>query len=222
MWRVSACGQRRAGLLLGDKHDAQAKIVDLEIRVAAEAVGDSAVLRAAEPAAATDDVKLAFRADRIHDAVAIRIRDDFVLPFAGVDAPFPNVARHVVQAELIGEFQSYWLRADVGIFRMPCDVVDDVAAAVRIVLGEFSAAGCEFPLRFGGKTGNRKSGTGNGEQGTGNRSTMQRCNDLTNQRSNGPTVQRFNGQTLRLRQQQSLLTQPPRPPHALRPARTAR
>ena len=43
-------------LLLGYQHDAQAKIVDLEIRVAAEAIRDTAVLGAAEPTAAADDV----------------------------------------------------------------------------------------------------------------------------------------------------------------------
>ncbi len=71
-------------LLLGNQHDAKAKIVDLEIRVATETIRNTAVLGAAEPAAAADDVQLAFRAKRIHDTVAIGVRQDFALPFAGI------------------------------------------------------------------------------------------------------------------------------------------
>ena len=137
-------------LLLGNQHDAQAKIIDLEIRIAAEAIRNTAVLGTAEPTATADDVQLAFRAERIHDAVTVSIRQDFVLPFAGVETPFPNIARHVIQTELVCELHADWLRADVRVLRMPCDIVDDITAAVREMLSAFSAASGELPLRFGG------------------------------------------------------------------------
>ena len=86
------------GLLLRYQHDAKPKIMDLEIGVAAKAIGDATVLRAAEPTAAADDAKLAFGTEWIHDAVAIRVRQHFVFPFTRIKAPFPDIARHIINA----------------------------------------------------------------------------------------------------------------------------
>ena len=64
--------------------------------MATKAIGDTAILGTAEPATAANDVEVAFRADRIHDAVAIGLSQDFVFPFAGIKTPFPDIACHVI------------------------------------------------------------------------------------------------------------------------------
>lgn len=69
-----------------------------------------------------------------------------------VPDPFPDVAGHIVQIQLVRFFTADGLGSDRSVVHeMPGNFVDIVASAVDIAVGVVAAASSEFPFRFGGK-----------------------------------------------------------------------
>ena len=58
--------------------------MDFEIGVSAEALGDTAVRGAAEPAAATEDVQVSHRGKRVRHVVGVSVCDDLLIPLTAV------------------------------------------------------------------------------------------------------------------------------------------
>lgn len=68
-----------------------------------------------------------------------------------VAAELKDIARHVVETQLVGTLGAYGLVAVVGIGAIPCHVVYLVAAAVAVAAALASATGCILPFGLGGQ-----------------------------------------------------------------------
>lgn len=140
---MSGNSTNRKSLLGEDKAQASAAARDLG-RDAVPVRGAAAPQTADTAATAVHAVRPTDCASRIGLGVA-------AVTAIPVLTPFPNVARHVVDAEFVGLFGFHGVRLAEAVARVPCHVVDTAASAVLCVAALVAAAGSKFPFRFGGE-----------------------------------------------------------------------
>ena len=67
--------------------------------------------------------------------------------------PFPHIATHVINTQLIGEFLAYRFGASWGIILFkPTHFFQVIAPRIEVVFGICSSSGSVFPLSFRKKT----------------------------------------------------------------------
>ena len=131
---------RIASRVRGTEEEAKATVVEAEVRVEPEAIGEPTVARTAIVATATQDTfKTTVRTDRVGDG-----RGRIVA--VPIGTPLPDVARHVVETELIGGVLGDRMGLIVAIAIVPSDIVDVVRTGILVAFGEVTTTGSKFPF----------------------------------------------------------------------------
>ena len=124
---------------------AQAEDVATERRVAVETIRHAAVPRAVVPATATAH---AVRPTIRTCGIVLRRTAVSTFPIA---TPFPYVATHIVDAQLVGRLGGYGVSLVATVIIIPSHVAEGVAATILIAAAIVATTCGELPFRLGGQ-----------------------------------------------------------------------
>ena len=124
---------------------AQAEVVVTERRGVAVTIRHAAAPRVVEPATATVH---AGRPTIRTCGIVLRRTAITAIP---ITTPFPHVATHIVDAQLVGRLGGYGMGLVGVIVITPCHISEGVAAAIFVATAIVATASGELPFGFSGQ-----------------------------------------------------------------------